>query len=56
MLIALSLSLFYVTADHPKSDEYFSDPRLAAYAVPYSQAVPGYRISCPSSPLSSSLM
>ncbi|KAB5527863.1 hypothetical protein DKX38_021710 [Salix brachista] len=28
-------------ADHPKSDEYFSDPRLAAYAVPYSQAVPG---------------
>ncbi|KAL0360702.1 UNVERIFIED_CONTAM: hypothetical protein Sradi_3754700 [Sesamum radiatum] len=22
-------------ADHPKSDEYFSDPRLAAYAVPY---------------------
>ncbi|XP_056177270.1 uncharacterized protein LOC115669811 isoform X2 [Syzygium oleosum] len=26
-------------ADHPKSDEYFSDPRLAAYAVPYCQAV-----------------
>ncbi|PSR99714.1 TPR repeat-containing protein [Actinidia chinensis var. chinensis] len=26
-------------ADHPKSDEYFSDPRLAAYAVPYSQVV-----------------
>lgn len=23
-------------ADHPKSDEYISDPRLAAYAVPYS--------------------
>ncbi|KGN59943.1 uncharacterized protein LOC101205217 isoform X1 [Cucumis sativus] len=22
-------------ADHPKSDEYFSDPRLSAYAVPY---------------------
>ncbi|RWR95698.1 Cyclin-A2-1 [Cinnamomum micranthum f. kanehirae] len=22
-------------ADHPKSDEYYSDPRLAAYAVPY---------------------
>ncbi|KAI3910353.1 hypothetical protein MKW92_046744 [Papaver armeniacum] len=21
--------------DHPKSDEYYSDPRLAAYAVPY---------------------
>lgn len=28
-------------AHHPKSDEYFSDPRLAAYAVPYSQVVPG---------------
>ncbi|XP_059455492.1 uncharacterized protein LOC132185733 isoform X2 [Corylus avellana] len=26
-------------ANHPKSDEYFSDPRLAAYAVPYSRAV-----------------
>ncbi|XP_055960218.1 uncharacterized protein LOC126681731 isoform X4 [Mercurialis annua] len=26
-------------ADHPKSDEYLSDPRLAAYAVPYSRAV-----------------
>ncbi|KAJ4701901.1 Alpha-1,6-mannosyl-glycoprotein 2-beta-N-acetylglucosaminyltransferase [Melia azedarach] len=26
-------------ADHPKSDEYFSDPRLAAYAVPYRQPV-----------------
>ncbi|KAJ4833943.1 hypothetical protein Tsubulata_016650 [Turnera subulata] len=26
-------------ADHPKSDEYFSDPRLAAYAVPYSRVV-----------------
>ncbi|MCL7043539.1 hypothetical protein MKW94_022837 [Papaver nudicaule] len=23
------------SADHPKSDEYYSDPRLAAYAVPY---------------------
>ncbi|XP_058080319.1 uncharacterized protein LOC131228578 isoform X3 [Magnolia sinica] len=22
-------------ADHPKADEYYSDPRLAAYAVPY---------------------
>ncbi|KAL9244174.1 hypothetical protein vseg_017978 [Gypsophila vaccaria] len=22
-------------ADHPKSEEYYSDPRLAAYAVPY---------------------
>ncbi|XP_058785328.1 uncharacterized protein LOC131660173 isoform X3 [Vicia villosa] len=28
-------------ADHPKSDEYFSDPRLAAYAVPYKQVVSG---------------
>ncbi|KAJ8772679.1 hypothetical protein K2173_027856 [Erythroxylum novogranatense] len=28
-------------ADHPKADEYFSDPRLAAYAVPYRQAVSG---------------
>ncbi|KAL6511742.1 hypothetical protein OROGR_021339 [Orobanche gracilis] len=26
-------------ADHPKSDEYFSDPRLAAYAVPYSPVI-----------------
>ncbi|EPS70359.1 hypothetical protein M569_04401 [Genlisea aurea] len=26
-------------ADHPKSDEYFSDPRLAAYAVPNSPVV-----------------
>ncbi|KAF8022839.1 hypothetical protein BT93_F0376 [Corymbia citriodora subsp. variegata] len=26
-------------ADHPKSDEYYSDPRLAAYAVPYCRAV-----------------
>lgn len=26
-------------ADHPKADEYFSDPRLAAYAVPYSPVV-----------------
>jgi len=22
-------------ADHPKANEYYSDPRLAAYAVPY---------------------
>ncbi|KAG8643558.1 hypothetical protein MANES_11G048300v8 [Manihot esculenta] len=28
-------------AGHPKSDEYLSDPRLAAYAVPYNQAVSG---------------
>ncbi|KAL0314720.1 UNVERIFIED_CONTAM: hypothetical protein Sangu_2316400 [Sesamum angustifolium] len=28
-------------ADHPKSDEYFSDPRLAAYAVPYRPIVSG---------------
>lgn len=33
-------------ADHPKSDEYFSDPRLAAYAVPYCQAVSRYPITC----------
>ncbi|GAB2219015.1 hypothetical protein Droror1_Dr00006640 [Drosera rotundifolia] len=26
-------------ADHPKSDEYFSDARLAAYAVPYRPVV-----------------
>ncbi|KAL6493112.1 hypothetical protein OROGR_032871 [Orobanche gracilis] len=26
-------------ADHPKSDEYFSNPRLAAYAVPYSPVI-----------------
>ncbi|XP_022768921.1 uncharacterized protein LOC111312686 isoform X1 [Durio zibethinus] len=26
-------------ADHPKTDEYFSDPRLAAYAVPYGPVV-----------------
>lgn len=26
-------------ADHPKSEEYFSDPRLAAYAVPCAPAV-----------------
>lgn len=26
-------------ADHPKSDEYLSDPRLAAYAVPYCRVV-----------------
>ncbi|XP_028757619.1 uncharacterized protein LOC114716809 [Neltuma alba] len=26
-------------ADHPKSEEYFSDPRLAAYAVPYSHVI-----------------
>ncbi|CAK9142823.1 unnamed protein product [Ilex paraguariensis] len=26
-------------ANHPKSDEYFSDPRLAAYAVPYRPVV-----------------
>uniref|UniRef100_A0A803NMZ1 Glycoside hydrolase 123 catalytic domain-containing protein n=1 Tax=Cannabis sativa TaxID=3483 RepID=A0A803NMZ1_CANSA len=28
-------------ADHPKSDEYFSEPRLAAYAVPYSRVISG---------------
>ncbi|WCJ35273.1 hypothetical protein M5689_016537 [Euphorbia peplus] len=28
-------------ANHPKSDEFLSDPRLAAYAVPYNKAVSG---------------
>lgn len=46
------LCFFFVIADHPKSDEYFSDPRLAAYALPYSQAVSGYTVSHPSSLLS----
>ncbi|CAO2833996.1 unnamed protein product [Amaranthus hypochondriacus] len=27
-------------ADHPKADEYYSDPRLAAYAVPYGPVIP----------------
>ncbi|KAH7286952.1 hypothetical protein KP509_32G029300 [Ceratopteris richardii] len=26
-------------ADHPKSEEYYSDPRLAVYAVPYTPAL-----------------
>lgn len=53
-IIAESISsfLFAVAAGHPKSDEYLSDPRLAAYAVPYNQAVSGYTISCPCSLLS----
>lgn len=38
-----------IIADHPKSDEYFSDPRLAAYAVPYKEVVSGYTVSCPRS-------
>ncbi|KAL6953460.1 hypothetical protein U1Q18_048486 [Sarracenia purpurea var. burkii] len=33
-------------ADHPKSDEYFSDPRLAAYAVPYSRVISWYAVRC----------
>ncbi|XP_052201492.1 uncharacterized protein LOC127807569 isoform X2 [Diospyros lotus] len=32
-------------ADHPKSDEYFSDPRLAAYAVPYSPVVSSHNVA-----------
>lgn len=28
-------------ADHPRSDEYYSDPRLAAYAVPYAPILSG---------------
>lgn len=31
----VSLLFYSYIADHPKSDEYFSDPRLSAYAVPY---------------------
>lgn len=33
-------------ADHPKSDEYLSDPRLAAYAVPYSPVDSWYIFTC----------
>lgn len=29
------------SADHPKSDKYYSDPRLAAYAVPYTPILSG---------------
>lgn len=42
MLTDVVLSCF--AADHPKSEEYFSDPRLAAYAVPHRQAVAGYNM------------
>lgn len=42
MLTDVVLSCF--PADHPKSEEYFSDPRLAAYAVPHRQAVAGYNM------------
>ncbi|XP_042492086.1 uncharacterized protein LOC122071754 isoform X2 [Macadamia integrifolia] len=28
-------------ADHPKAEEYYSDPRLAAYAVPYAPVLSG---------------
>lgn len=33
-------------ADHPKSDEYLSNPRLAAYAVPDSPVVSWYISTC----------
>ena len=29
-------------ADHPKANEYYSDPRLAAYAVPYAPILSWY--------------
>ncbi|KAL5704531.1 hypothetical protein ACHQM5_022943 [Ranunculus cassubicifolius] len=29
------------TADHPKSEEYYADPRLAAYAVPFASVLAG---------------
>ncbi|KAF5198916.1 Alpha-1,6-mannosyl-glycoprotein 2-beta-N-acetylglucosaminyltransferase [Thalictrum thalictroides] len=29
------------TAEHPKADEYYSDPRLAAYAVPFAPVITG---------------
>lgn len=42
-----SLSLFNAgLADHPKSDEYLSDPRLAAYAVPHNIVVSRYAVNC----------
>ena len=44
ILMPFFFSFLAVVAHHPKSDEYFSDPRLAAYAVPYSQVVPGYTV------------
>lgn len=31
------------TADHPKSDEYYADPRLAVYAVPFA-GLSGYAL------------
>lgn len=40
-------TFFGFAADHPKSDEYFSDPRLAAYAVPYRQVIAGYACVVP---------
>lgn len=46
MIVIVFFILLDIVADHPKSDEYFSDPRLSAYAVPYSRAFTGYEISC----------
>jgi len=37
-------SFFYILADHPKANEYYSDPRLAAYAVPYAPILSWYFI------------
>lgn len=31
----ISYFVSILLADHPKAKEYYSDPRLAAYAVPY---------------------
>lgn len=33
-----------LSADHLKSEEYYSDPRLAAYAVPYNPVISRYSI------------
>jgi hypothetical protein len=35
-------------ADHPKANEYYSDPRLAAYAVPYAPILSWYHSNNPS--------
>lgn len=36
---------FAFSADHPRADEYYSDPRLAAYAVPYTPILSWYASS-----------
>jgi hypothetical protein len=45
--LSICVPLFGFTADHPKSDEYLSDSRLAAYAVPYRQVIAGYACVIP---------